>query len=96
MIGSDPPSTMSLLGWLGSTTKENARSLSPIKSKAEAAKTERLVLGVLGTRSNSQEEAAIEEVAVDEIEDELAEAAIDAVDEIDGAEATDESAAGDA
>jgi len=45
---------MSLLGWLGSTTKVNARSLSPIKSKAEAAKTERLVLGVLGTRSNSR------------------------------------------
>ena len=41
---------MSLLGWLGSTTKVNARSLSPIRT----VKTERLVLGVLGTRSNSR------------------------------------------
>lgn len=45
---------MSLLGWLGSTTKVNARSLSPILSKADRAKTERLVRGVLGTRSNSR------------------------------------------
>lgn len=40
---------MSLLGWLGSTNTVHERSLSPILKQS---KPERVVLGVLGTRSN--------------------------------------------
>ena len=57
---------MSLLGWLGSTTKINERSLSPILKRgstntsntsiATATTNSRLVLGVLGTRSNIRSE----------------------------------------
>ena len=56
---------MSLLSWLGSSNKVNERSLSPILSRGTTATTakattakattessSRLVLGVLGTRSN--------------------------------------------
>jgi hypothetical protein len=47
---------MSLLGWLGSTTKVRERSLSPLLTKEERrkanSKEQRVVLGVLGTRSN--------------------------------------------
>jgi hypothetical protein len=59
---------MSLLTWLGSTNKVNDRSLSPIlphrgsatatatATKNTAATNSRLVLGVLGTRSNIRSE----------------------------------------
>ena len=41
---------MSLLGWLGSTRTVRERSLSPILKRS--AEQKRIVLGVLGTRSN--------------------------------------------
>jgi hypothetical protein len=41
---------MSLLGWLGSTNKVSDRSLSPIAKRG--SQTGRVVLGVLGIRSN--------------------------------------------
>lgn len=49
---------MSLLGWLGSTKKVRERSLSPLLTKEERAKSkeQRVVLGVLGTRSNIRSE----------------------------------------
>jgi hypothetical protein len=40
---------MSLLGWLGSTNKVSDRTLSPIAKRGEQS---RIVLGVLGIRSN--------------------------------------------
>jgi hypothetical protein len=47
---------MSLLGWLGSTKKVRERSLSPLLTKEERSKEQRVVLGVLGTRSNIRSE----------------------------------------
>ena len=43
---------MSLLGWLGSTNKVNARSLSPVKKHSDKGPDNEIVLGILGTRSN--------------------------------------------
>jgi len=48
---------MSLLGWLGSTQKVNERSLSPVKTGKIL--TKRIVLGVLGSRSNIRYEDVI-------------------------------------